>query len=96
MKNKKEHKAFDLVDAIHDASETGDWDNAVNVMHEMSQESADSIRDRVDEKVKAQSRTFTVSREIQAKMPTETETYIQMNPFKLAWREFKRMFKENN
>lgn len=94
MENKKEHKAFDLVDAIHDASNTGDWDNAVKVMQEMSQESADSIRDRIDEKVNAQSRTFTVSEEIQAKMPTETETYVSMNPFKLAWREFKKVFRK--
>jgi hypothetical protein len=52
--NKKEHEAFDLVDAIHDASETGDWGNAVKVMHEMSQESADSIRDRIDENMMLQ------------------------------------------
>jgi hypothetical protein len=34
-----------------------------------------------------------VNEETQSKMPTETKTYIQMNWFELAWREFKKMFK---
>jgi len=43
--------------------------------------------------VRDDEQTFIVSPDIQAKMPTQSKTFIQKNGFEIMWEEFKKLFK---